>query len=162
MQEHVKIRSFLRSRLPRGVLLQFVYCTKITLQRLLQAFVGQSRLRIARWAAFALCFLWGYHQGSISVPPYMKFYHLRFISACFCCFSTPCKIIPYCCVITFCNYLALCRKHKRRDEVTEQHVSLLLNCGLLTRHLTQKDAYWFALAGIGPLIKSLIKGRKVS
>ena len=55
----------------------------------------------------------------------------------------------------------LCRKHKRRDEVTEQHVSLLLNCGLLTRHTTQKDTYWFALAGIGPLIKSLIKGRKV-
>lgn len=54
------------------------------------------------------------------------------------------------------------RKHKRRDEVTEQHISLLLNCGLLTRHLTQKDTYWFALAGIGPLIKSLVKGRKVS
>ena len=53
------------------------------------------------------------------------------------------------------------RKHKRRDEVTEQHISLLLNCGLLTRHLTQKDTYWFALAGIGPLIKSLVKGRKV-
>ncbi|KAL0033609.1 hypothetical protein WJX79_007484 [Trebouxia sp. C0005] len=52
------------------------------------------------------------------------------------------------------------RKHKRRDEVTEQHISLLLNCGLLTRHLTQKDTYWFALAGIGPLIKSLVKGRK--
>lgn len=46
--------------------------------------------------------------------------------------------------------------------MTEQHISLLLNCGLLTRHLTQKDTYWFALAGIGPLIKSLIKGRKVS
>ena len=57
--------------------------------------------------------------------------------------------------------LLLCRKHKRRDEVTEQHISLLLNCGLLTRHLTQKDTYWFALAGIGPLIKSLVKGRKV-
>lgn len=56
--------------------------------------------------------------------------------------------------------LAADRKHKRRDEVTEQHVSLLLNCGLLTRHTTQKDTYWFALAGIGPLIKSLIKGRK--
>ena len=54
-----------------------------------------------------------------------------------------------------------CRKHKRRDEVTDQHISLLLNCGLLTRHLTQKDTYWFALAGIGPLIKSLVKGRKV-
>ena len=57
---------------------------------------------------------------------------------------------------------SVCRKHKRRDEVTEQHISLLLNCGLLTRHLTQKDTYWFALAGVGPLIKSLIKGRKVS
>ena len=57
--------------------------------------------------------------------------------------------------------LLICRKHKRRDEVTEQHISLLLNCGLLTRHLTQKDTYWFALAGIGPLIKSLVKGRKV-
>ena len=54
------------------------------------------------------------------------------------------------------------RKHKRRDEVTDQHLSLLLNCGLLTRHLTQKDTYWFALAGIGPLIKSVTKGRKVT
>ena len=40
-------------------------------------------------------------------------------------------------------------------------MSLLLSSGLLTRHLTQKDAYWFALAGIGPLVKSLLKGRKV-
>lgn len=54
-----------------------------------------------------------------------------------------------------------CRKHKRKDEITEQHISLLLSSGLLTRHLTQKDAYWFALAGIGPLVKSLVKGRKV-
>ena len=54
------------------------------------------------------------------------------------------------------------RKHKRRDEVIDQHVSLLLSCGLLTRHLTQKDTYWFALAGIGPLIKSVTKGRKVT
>lgn len=45
--------------------------------------------------------------------------------------------------------------------MTDQHVSLLLNCGLLTRHMTQKDTYWFALAGIGPLIKSVVKGRKV-
>lgn len=52
------------------------------------------------------------------------------------------------------------RKHKRRDEATDQHISLLLNCGLLTRHMTQKDTYWFALAGIGPLIKSVVKGRK--
>lgn len=54
-----------------------------------------------------------------------------------------------------------CRKHKRKDAVTEQHMGLLLSSGLLTRHLTQKDAYWFALAGIGPLVKSLVKGRKV-
>ena len=59
------------------------------------------------------------------------------------------------------HFLIVCRKHKRRDEVTDQHISLLLNCGLLTRHMTQKDTYWFALAGIGPLIKSVVKGRKV-
>lgn len=81
-------------------------------------------------------------------------------------YATPLDLASICLhswmpVSTLVYRLWYCRKHKRRDEVTDQHISLLLNCGLLTRHLTQKDTYWFALAGIGPLIKSLVKGRKV-
>ena len=39
-------------------------------------------MHIPMWAAFALCFLWFYHQGSISVPPYTtNNWQLHFLTA---------------------------------------------------------------------------------
>eukprot|EP00891_Asterochloris_glomerata_P006049 jgi/Astpho2/6049/e_gw1.00084.122.1_t len=46
------------------------------------------------------------------------------------------------------------------SRVTDAHISLLVNSGLLARHPVHPDSLTFAMAGIGPAIKSLVKGRK--
>ncbi len=82
-----------------------------------------------------------------------------------------------------CNYCAICqprlphappigssvtklfwacdRGAKTHDRVTDTHVSLLLNLGLLSRHSHTADQYLFAVPNAGPIIKGLIGGRKV-
>lgn len=41
-----------------------------------------------------------------------------------------------------------------RHAVTEGHVSLLLNCGLLARHCTDRSQYLFSVPDTGPLVRS--------
>ena len=50
---------------------------------------------------------------------------------------------------------------KTHDRLTDTHVSLLLNLGLLSRHSHTADQYLFAVPNAGPIIKGLIGGRKV-
>ena len=45
--------------------------------------------------------------------------------------------------------------------MTDAHVSILLRSGVIARDAAQRDHYRFAVAGVGPVVKSLIKGRKV-
>ncbi|MQM13338.1 hypothetical protein Taro_046263 [Colocasia esculenta] len=40
-------------------------------------------------------------------------------------------------------------------KVEEEHVSLLINAGLLTRQLIDPNLYWFAIPNIGPVLKGL-------
>lgn len=54
-----------------------------------------------------------------------------------------------------------CREGEQGRRVTDAHISLLVNSGLLARHPVHPDSLTFAMAGIGPAIKSLVKGRKV-
>lgn len=53
------------------------------------------------------------------------------------------------------------RGAKTHDRVTDAHVSLLLNLGLLSRHSHTADQYLFATPNAGPIIKGIIGGRKV-
>ena len=53
------------------------------------------------------------------------------------------------------------REWEQECRVTDAHISLLVNSGLLARHPVHPDSLTFAMAGIGPAIKSLVKGRKV-
>eukprot|EP00192_Tetraselmis_astigmatica_P020807 CAMPEP_0117676390 /NCGR_PEP_ID=MMETSP0804-20121206/16146_1 /TAXON_ID=1074897 /ORGANISM="Tetraselmis astigmatica, Strain CCMP880" /LENGTH=300 /DNA_ID=CAMNT_0005485523 /DNA_START=164 /DNA_END=1063 /DNA_ORIENTATION=- len=47
-------------------------------------------------------------------------------------------------------------------EVSEEHVSLLLKSGCISRQhrLTSGEAYWFAIPGAGPILQDLEGGRK--
>ncbi|XAR58648.1 Non-specific serine/threonine protein kinase [Bertholletia excelsa] len=45
-------------------------------------------------------------------------------------------------------------------KVNDQHISLLINAGLLTRQLIDPNIYWFAIPNIGPILKGLSQGRK--
>lgn len=47
-------------------------------------------------------------------------------------------------------------------RVIEAQLSLLLNVGLLTRHTASRDRYLFAMPNAGPLVRSIIAGRKVT
>lgn len=45
--------------------------------------------------------------------------------------------------------------------MVEAQLSLLLNVGLLTRHSAAQDRYLFAMPNAGPLVRSIMAGRKV-
>ncbi|XP_059626039.1 uncharacterized protein LOC132269052 isoform X2 [Cornus florida] len=45
-------------------------------------------------------------------------------------------------------------------KVKDEHVSLLINAGLLTRQLIDPNMYWFAIPNIGSVLKGLSQGRK--
>ncbi|CAN4113686.1 unnamed protein product [Withania somnifera] len=45
-------------------------------------------------------------------------------------------------------------------KVKEEHISLLINAGLLTRQLIDPNIYWFAIPNIGSVLKGLSQGRK--
>lgn len=42
----------------------------------------------------------------------------------------------------------------------DEHISLLINAGLVTRQLIDPDMYWFAIPNIGSVLKGLSQGRK--
>lgn len=50
-----------------------------------------------------------------------------------------------------------CEGAVARHAVTEGHVSLLLNCGLLARHSTDRSQYLFSVPDTGPLVRSFFK-----
>lgn len=45
-------------------------------------------------------------------------------------------------------------------KVKDEHISLIINAGLLTRQLIDPNMYWFAIPNIGPVLKGLSQGRK--
>ena len=54
-----------------------------------------------------------------------------------------------------------CRASSPHASVKGDHIGLLLNCGLLTKHTNDTGAYWFAVPHVGQVVKSLVRGRKV-
>ncbi|KAH9608865.1 hypothetical protein KSS87_002354 [Heliosperma pusillum] len=45
-------------------------------------------------------------------------------------------------------------------KVKDDHISLLINAGVLTRQLIDQRMYWFAIPNIGSILKGLSQGRK--
>ncbi|CAN6163773.1 unnamed protein product [Urochloa humidicola] len=58
------------------------------------------------------------------------------------------------------NQLELCSLLSHGGDVTDKHITLLMNAGLLTRQLIDPNIYWFAIPRIGPILKGLSQGRK--
>ncbi|XP_034691325.1 serine/threonine-protein kinase 19 isoform X1 [Vitis riparia] len=54
----------------------------------------------------------------------------------------------------------LCSLLSFGGNVKDEHISLLINAGLLTRQLIDPNMYWFAIPNIGSLLKGLSQGRK--
>ncbi|CAA6662487.1 unnamed protein product [Spirodela intermedia] len=54
----------------------------------------------------------------------------------------------------------LCSLLSFGGKVKEEHVSLLINAGFLTRQLVDPSMYWFSIPNIGLLLKGLSQGRK--
>lgn len=58
------------------------------------------------------------------------------------------------------DYLNQCSLLSVGGKVKDEHISLLINAGLLTRQLIDPDMYWFAIPNIGSVLKGLSQGRK--
>ncbi|KAF9605669.1 hypothetical protein IFM89_018012 [Coptis chinensis] len=54
----------------------------------------------------------------------------------------------------------LCSLLSLGGKVKDEHITLLINAGLLTRQLIDPDMYWFAIPNIGSVLKGLSQGRK--
>ncbi|KAM5563456.1 hypothetical protein ABKV19_018199 [Rosa sericea] len=54
----------------------------------------------------------------------------------------------------------LCTLLSLGGKVKDEHISLLMNSGLLTRQLIDPNIYWFAIPNIGSVLKGLSQGRK--
>ncbi|XP_031503385.1 uncharacterized protein LOC116266352 isoform X2 [Nymphaea colorata] len=54
----------------------------------------------------------------------------------------------------------LCFLLSSAGNVKDDHISLLINAGLVTRQLADSDMYWFSIPNIGSLLKGLSQGRK--
>ncbi|KAJ4778122.1 Serine/Threonine-kinase [Rhynchospora pubera] len=54
----------------------------------------------------------------------------------------------------------LCSLLSNGGDVTEKHVTLLINAGLLTCQLIDQNLYWFVIPNIGSILKGLSQGRK--
>ncbi|XVF21566.1 hypothetical protein REPUB_Repub12eG0100500 [Reevesia pubescens] len=54
----------------------------------------------------------------------------------------------------------LCSLLSFGERVKDEHISLLINAGLLTRQLIDPSQYWFAIPNIGSILKGLSQGRK--
>ncbi|XP_031377321.1 serine/threonine-protein kinase 19 isoform X2 [Punica granatum] len=58
------------------------------------------------------------------------------------------------------DYINQCSLLSLGGKVKDQHVSLLINGGVLIRQLIDPDMYWFAIPSIGSVLKGLSQGRK--
>ncbi|WVZ79865.1 hypothetical protein U9M48_027393 [Paspalum notatum var. saurae] len=58
------------------------------------------------------------------------------------------------------NQLELCSLLSSGGDISDKHITLLMNAGLLTRQLIDPNIYWFAIPRIGPILKGLSQGRK--
>ncbi|KAL5561926.1 hypothetical protein UlMin_031673 [Ulmus minor] len=54
----------------------------------------------------------------------------------------------------------LCTLLSRGGKVKDEHISVLINAGLLTRQLIDANMYWFTIPNIGTVLKGLSQGRK--
>ncbi|EOX94419.1 PREDICTED: serine/threonine-protein kinase 19 homolog [Theobroma cacao] len=54
----------------------------------------------------------------------------------------------------------LCSLLSLGGRVKDDHISLLINAGLLTRQLIDPSMYWFAIPNIGSILKGISQGRK--
>ncbi|XP_022758448.1 serine/threonine-protein kinase 19-like isoform X5 [Durio zibethinus] len=54
----------------------------------------------------------------------------------------------------------LCSLLSLGGRVKDEHISLLINAGLITRQLIDPTMYWFAIPNIGSILKGLSQGRK--
>ncbi|CAJ2651751.1 serine/threonine-protein kinase 19 isoform X2 [Trifolium pratense] len=54
----------------------------------------------------------------------------------------------------------LCSLLSLGGKVKDNHISLLINAGILTRQLIDPNMYWIAIPNIGSLLKGLVQGRK--
>lgn len=54
----------------------------------------------------------------------------------------------------------LCSLLSVGGKVKDEHVTLLINAGLLTRQLVDPNMYWFTIPNIGSLLKNLSQGRQ--
>ncbi|XP_047308289.1 serine/threonine-protein kinase 19 [Impatiens glandulifera] len=54
----------------------------------------------------------------------------------------------------------LCSLLSIGGKVKDQHISLLINAGLLTRQLIDPNKYWFVIPNIGSVLKGISQGRK--
>ncbi|XP_057965020.1 uncharacterized protein LOC131155705 isoform X3 [Malania oleifera] len=58
------------------------------------------------------------------------------------------------------EYQELCLLLSHGGNVKDEHISLLINAGLLTRQLIDPNMYWFSIPNIGSVLKGLSQGRK--
>ncbi|CAK7346379.1 unnamed protein product [Dovyalis caffra] len=58
------------------------------------------------------------------------------------------------------DHQELCLLLSHGGKVKDEHISLLINAGLLTRQLIDPNMYWFAIPNIGSVLKGLSQGRK--
>ncbi|XP_022879042.1 serine/threonine-protein kinase 19 isoform X2 [Olea europaea var. sylvestris] len=54
----------------------------------------------------------------------------------------------------------LCSLLSMGGKVKEEHISLLINAGIIIRQLIDQNMYWFAIPNIGSVLKGLSQGRK--
>ncbi|KAL8150354.1 hypothetical protein V2J09_020162 [Rumex salicifolius] len=54
----------------------------------------------------------------------------------------------------------LCLLLSAGGKVKDQHISLLINAGVLTRQLIDPNMYWFSIPSSGSILKGLSQGRK--
>ncbi|KAL8092993.1 uncharacterized protein LOC141693062 isoform X2 [Apium graveolens] len=58
------------------------------------------------------------------------------------------------------GYEELCSLLSIGGKVKDEHVTLLINAGLLSRQLVDPNMYWFTIPNIGSLLKNLSQGRQ--
>ncbi|XP_057965027.1 uncharacterized protein LOC131155705 isoform X4 [Malania oleifera] len=58
------------------------------------------------------------------------------------------------------DYITQCLLLSHGGNVKDEHISLLINAGLLTRQLIDPNMYWFSIPNIGSVLKGLSQGRK--
>ncbi|XP_022758449.1 serine/threonine-protein kinase 19-like isoform X6 [Durio zibethinus] len=58
------------------------------------------------------------------------------------------------------DYIKECSLLSLGGRVKDEHISLLINAGLITRQLIDPTMYWFAIPNIGSILKGLSQGRK--